>query len=121
MIIKNDLYVSFLLISIGSIQTLFSLPHVFLPPWVGHMPFVFSHAWIAWFWHTFDAGTAIEFFPAAGMITSGVLVALVGAHQRVNHRLVETAICFQTFALGTLLIMDLAVPKVCEMIAYMPQ
>lgn len=121
MVIKNDIYASFLLISIGSVQTLFSLPHVSLPPWAGHMPFVFSHAWTVWFWHTFDAGTAIEFFPAAGMITAGLLAALVGAHQRVNHRLVEAAIGFQTVALATLVVMDLAVPKVCEMIAYLPQ
>jgi hypothetical protein len=120
-IIKNDLYASFLLISIGSIQTLFSLPHVYLPPWTGHMPFVFSHAWIAWFGRTFDVGTAIDFFPAAGMIAAGLLAALVGAHQRVSHRLVETAICCQTVALVTLVFMDLAVPKVCEIIAYMPR
>jgi len=120
-IIKNDLYASLLLISIGSVQTLFSLPHVYLPPWTAHMPFVFSHAWIAWFWHTFDVGTAIDFFPAAGMIAAGLLAALVGVHQRVNHRLVETAICCQTLALGILVIMDLAVPKVCEMIAYLPR
>jgi len=120
-VIKNDLYASFLLISIGSLQTLFSLPHVYLPPWTGHMPFVFSHEWTLWFLRTFDAGTAIEFFPAAGMITAGVLAALVGAHQRVNHRLVEAAIGFQTVALATLLVMDLAVPKFCEMIAYLPR
>jgi CubicO group peptidase (beta-lactamase class C family) len=120
-IIKNELYASFLLISLGSMQTLFSLPHVYLPPWTGHMPFVFSHAWMAWFGHTFDVGTAIDFFPAAGMIAAGLLAALVGAHQRVSNRLVEAAICFQTVALGTLIVMDLAVPKVCEMIAYMPR
>jgi hypothetical protein len=120
-IIKNEFYVSFLLICIGSVQTLFSLPHVYLPPWAGHMPFLFSHAWITWFGRTFDAGTAIEFFPAAGMVTAGLLAAVVGVHQRVSHRLVETAICCQTVALGTLVVMDFAVPKFCEMLAYLPR
>lgn len=114
---KNDLYTNVSLIALGGIQTLFSLPHVCLTPWTCHMPFVFSHEWIAWFFSTFDVARAIEFFPAVGLFAAGMSATAVGVYQRMSGRLVETAICFQTLAVTILLVMHLAVPRIFEIMS----
>lgn len=116
---KNDLYVNVLLIALGGIQTAFSLPHVYVTPWTCHMPFLFSHEWVAWFYSTFDVSRAIDFFPAIGLFAAGMSAAAVGVYQRMSNRLVETAICFQTLAVAILLVMNLAVPELFEMISRM--
>jgi len=117
---KNDLYMSVSLIALGGIQTFFSLPHVYATPWTCHMPFIFSHAWIAWFFSTFDVAKAIDFFPAIGLFAAGMSVTVVGVYQRMSHRLVEVAICFQSLAVTILLVMHLAVPKVFEILSGAP-
>lgn len=114
---KNDLYVSVLLIALGGIQTFFSLPHVYVTPWSCHMPFVFSHAWVAWFFSEFDVARAIEFFPAVGLFAAGMSATAVGVYQRMSGRLVETAVCFQSLAVTILLVMHLAVPKIFEILS----
>lgn len=117
---KNDLYINVLLIALGGIQTLFSLPHVCLTPWSCHMPFIFSHEWVAWFFSTFDVARAIEFFPAIGLFAAGMSAAAVGVYQRMSSRLVEMAICFQTLAVTIILVMNLAVPKIFEIMSSSP-
>ena len=114
---KNDLYGSAILAFVGIIQTCFSLPHIHVAPWSWPVPFDFSHQWIAQFFGTFNIATAIDFFPAVGMAAAGFLAALVGIRQQVSTRMIETAICFQTVALAILFVMDLAVPKVYEIMA----
>src|SRR5215472_3648122 len=114
---KNDLYTNVSLIALGGIQTLFSLPHVYLTPWTCHMPFVFSHAWVAWFFSTFDVARAIDFFPAIGLFAAGMSAAAVGVYQRMSHRLVEVAIWFQTLAITIIVVMNLAVPKIIEIMS----
>ena len=114
---KNELCTSLSLIALGGIQTLFSLPHVYLTPWTCHMPFVFSHAWVAWFFSTFDVARAIDFFPAIVLFAAGMSAAAVGIYQRVSGRMVEAAICFQTLAITIILVMNLAVPKIFEILS----
>lgn len=114
---KNDLYMSVSLIALGGIQTFFSLPHVYVMPWTCHMPFIFSHAWIAWFFSTFDVARAIDFFPAIGLFVAGLAAAAVGIYQRMSHRLVEIAIWFQTLAITIILLTNLAVPKIFEILS----
>ena len=116
---KNDLYMSVLLIALGGIQTFFSLPHVHVMPWTCHMPFIFSHAWVAWFFSAFDVARAIDFFPAIGLFAAGMSATAVGVY-RMSHRLVEVAVWFQTLALTILLVVNIAVPKVFEIMSRSP-
>lgn len=113
---KNDFYTSVSLIALGGIQTFFSLAHVHVSPWTCPMPFVFSHAWVAWFLSSFDVAKAIEFFPAIGLLAAGMSATAVGVY-RVSHRLVEVAIWFQTLAIMVLLVMNLAVPEIFEFLS----
>ena len=113
---KSDLYTSVSLIALGGIQTFFSLAHVHFTSWTCDMPFVFSHAWMAWFFSTFDVAKAIDFFSAIGLFAAGMSVAAVGLY-RVSHRLVEVAIWLQTLAIMILVVMNLAVPEVFEIMS----
>ena len=115
---KSDLYVKAVIILLGTIQTCYCLPHLSLPAWTPPMPFVFSHEWVAWVGRAFDLGTVTDFVPAIGMVTAGLLTALVGVNERFCQRFIQSAICFQGLAILVLFVMDTAVPKMGEMLVY---
>lgn len=51
------------------------------------------------------------------MILAGLMTALAGTRQLGKNRFVRISILFQTLAIATLVVMDLAVPKLAVIVA----
>lgn len=104
---KYDLYGKTLpLLFLGGFQACFWLPHLRIPPWF--LPWLFALGQI-------DLATVTDFVPAVVMVLAGCLTALAGI-QRGKNRFVEISIFFQTLAIATVVMMDVAVPELAHIV-----
>lgn len=115
---KYDLYGKTIpLLFLGGFQACYWLPRLASPPRVLPTPFFFSHEWIFWCFRI-DLGTATDFIPAVVMFLAGFMTALAGTRQLGKNQFVGISILFQTLAIAITVVMDVAVPKVLEVLAY---